>query len=86
VQVSLRRSGKTLTVPATQSILDAVQAAGIDAPAACRTGTCGTCAVKVLAGEPDHRDSVLSQAERERAGLMCICVSRAKTPELTLDL
>ncbi len=86
VQVSLRRSGKTLAVPATQSILDAVQAAGIDAPAACRTGTCGTCAVKVLAGEPDHRDSVLSQAERERAGLMCICVSRAKTPDLTLDL
>lgn len=86
VTVRLHRSGRTLEVPAGQSILDAVQAAGIDAPHACRTGTCGTCAVKVLAGDPDHRDSVLGKTEREQAGLMCICVSRAGSPALTLDL
>jgi ferredoxin-NADP reductase/predicted pyridoxine 5'-phosphate oxidase superfamily flavin-nucleotide-binding protein len=86
IRVTLRRSGKIVEVSPSQAILDAVQAAGVDAPAACRAGTCGTCAVKVLAGEPDHRDMTLSVAEREQAGLMCICVSRAKSPGLTLDL
>jgi ferredoxin len=86
IRITLRRSGKIVDVSKSQSILDAVQAAGVDAPAACRAGTCGTCAVKVLAGEPDHRDTNLAVAEREQARLMCICVSRAKSPELTLDL
>lgn len=86
VRITLQRSGKIIDVSPSQSILDAVQAAGIDAPASCRSGNCGTCTVKVLAGEPDHRDSALSVVERERAGLMCICVSRAKSAALTLDL
>lgn len=86
VRVILQRSSKVIEVSASQSILDAVQAAGVDAPAACRAGNCGTCATKVLAGEPDHRDSSLSVAEREQAGLMCICVSRGISPVLTLDL
>ena len=86
IQVTLRRSGKVIAVPATQSILDAVQAAGIDATASCRTGTCGTCAVKVVGGRADHRDTALTVAERDQAGLMCICVSRATTQSLELDL
>lgn len=86
VRVTLRRSGRVVDVSASQSILDAVQAAGIDAPSSCRAGSCGTCAVKVLAGEPEHRDSVLSAEERERAAMMCICVSRARSSSLTLDL
>ena len=86
VRVTLRRSGKTIDVSAGRSILDAVQAAGIDAPASCRSGTCGTCAVKVVAGQPDHRDTALTNEERTKAGLMCICVSRASSAELTLDL
>ncbi len=86
VRVTLRRSGKVIDVPAQQSILDAVQAAGVDTPAACRTGTCATCAVKVVSGAVDHRDAALTDLEREQAGLICICVSRASSPELTLDL
>ncbi|WP_291994069.1 2Fe-2S iron-sulfur cluster-binding protein [Candidatus Accumulibacter sp. ACC003] len=86
VQVVLRGSGRTLAVAAGQSILDAVQAAGIAAAAGCRSGNCGSCAVKVLAGTPDHRDSALSDRQRDSAGLMCICVSRAKSETLTLDL
>ena len=86
VTVVLRRSRRTIEVAAGQRILDAVHAAGVAAPSACRTGTCGTCATKVLEGIPEHRDSALSAAERERAGMMCICVSRACTPALTLDL
>ena len=86
VRVTLRRSGKVIDVSASESILDAVQAAGIDAPASCRAGNCGTCAVKVLEGEPNHRDSALTPAERKSAGMMCICVSRANSTALTLDL
>lgn len=86
LRVTLRSSGRTIDVAAGQSILDAVQAAGIDAPAGCRSGTCGTCAVKVLGGIPDHRDSALGDSEREQAGLICICVSRARSAELIVDL
>jgi ferredoxin-NADP reductase/predicted pyridoxine 5'-phosphate oxidase superfamily flavin-nucleotide-binding protein len=86
VEVVLGRSGKTIRVAPAQSILDALTQAGVPVPSGCRTGTCGTCATKVLAGTPDHRDTALSAAERERAGLMCVCVSRATTPALTLDL
>jgi hypothetical protein len=84
--VELKRSGRTVRVAADQSILDAVQAAGVDAPAACRTGTCGTCAVKVLDGQPEHRDSALTEEERASDRKMCICVSRAQGDRLTLDL
>ena len=84
--VECRRSGKTLSVRADRSILDVALAAGLDARYGCRAGTCGTCAVKVLAGEPDHRDDALSDAERDRAGLFCPCVSRAHGEHLVLDL
>ncbi|HEY0876854.1 MAG TPA: 2Fe-2S iron-sulfur cluster-binding protein [Zeimonas sp.] len=86
IAVELRRSGLRLAVPPEQTILEAAEAAGIVAPFACRTGTCGTCATKVLGGAPEHRDAALSDAERNIAGLMCICVSRAGTPHLVLDL
>ncbi len=84
--VSLARSGKHVEVPQGQTILDAIEAAGVTAASGCRNGSCGTCRVKVLGGEPDHRDMALSPDERALAGLMCICVSRARTPSLTLDL
>ena len=86
IRVTLRRSGKVIDVNMSETILDAVEAAGIDAPCACRAGNCGTCAVKVIEGVPDHRDAALSTTERDQAGMMCICVSRAKSTDLTLDL
>jgi ferredoxin-NADP reductase len=84
--VTLARSGKIVEVAADQSVLDAVQAAGVDAPASCRTGQCGMCAVKVTGGSPDHRDDVLSREQRDDEKLMCICVSRAMGENLRLDL
>ena len=86
VTVTLRRSARRIAVAADQTILDAVEAAGVAAPSGCRAGHCGTCQVKVLKGRPEHRDTALSDAERDAARLMCICVSRATSPELTLDL
>ncbi len=84
--VLLQRSGIRVAVAPEQTILEAVEAAGIAAPAGCRNGTCGTCRVKVLDGVPEHRDTALGPDERATAGLMCICVSRAHSAELTLDL
>jgi hypothetical protein len=86
IVVELRRSGRRIDVGAAQTILEAVEAAGIAVPSSCRNGTCATCATKVLDGTPEHRDAALTDAERDRAGLMCICVSRARTQSLALDL
>jgi vanillate O-demethylase ferredoxin subunit len=59
---------------------------GIDPLYDCQRGECGICQVAVLEGVPDHRDHILSDDERTSNKLMQICVSRAKTPRLVLDL
>jgi ferredoxin-NADP reductase len=82
----LARSHREIEVSATQSLLEAVEAAGVDAPYLCRGGACGQCVTRVIDGEPDHRDDVLSAEERAAGETMMICVSRAKTPRLVLDL
>ena len=86
IQLELRRSGKQVEVAADQSILDAMLDAGVDAAYSCRTGSCKTCAVKLLEGEPDHRDAALSKTEREQNQLFCPCVSRAQGDKLVLDI
>lgn len=86
IQLELRRSGKQLRVPADRTILDVMLEAGVNAPFGCNAGNCKTCSVRVLAGEPDHRDSALSVAERENQRLMCPCISRAKSDHLSLDI
>ncbi len=85
-EVVLQRSGITITVPPDKSILDMVYAAGLYALSSCREGVCGTCEAHVLEGVPDHRDSVLTPAEREANEVMMICISRSRTPRLVLDL
>ena len=86
LEVELARSGLVVTVPADRSILHVVREAGVDVPSACEEGLCGTCESRVLAGEPDHRDMLLSAAERAAGCSMMICVSRAKSARLVLDL
>jgi ferredoxin-NADP reductase len=86
IQVELRRSGKQIEVTGDQSILDAMLDAGIEATYSCRTGSCKTCALKLLEGEPDHRDAALSETEREQDQLFCPCVSRAQGDKLVIDI
>jgi len=86
ITVELFRSNTSIQVSSDQSILDAILEAGIDAPYSCSTGSCKTCAVKVVAGEPEHRDSVLTDYDREQSQLMCPCVSRAVGGTLILDI
>ena len=82
-RVRLARTNKVLEVPVTKTILEVLRDNGLEVPSSCETGTCGTCRTKMLAGEADHRDLVL--AEHERADTIMICVSRARSDEITLD-
>ncbi|MFI7634901.1 PDR/VanB family oxidoreductase [Nonomuraea sp. NPDC049400] len=85
-EVELAVTGRTLTVPPRQSILEVVEEAGVPILSSCREGTCGTCETTVLAGEVDHRDALLTPDERAANDTMFICVSRAACPKLVLDL
>lgn len=84
--VELARSGTFVEVDLETSVLDAVQQAGAVALTSCRQGTCGTCETAVLAGTPDHRDSILDDDQRAEGDRMFICVSRSCTDRLVLDL
>ncbi|MFD7032768.1 PDR/VanB family oxidoreductase [Streptomyces sp. NPDC059917] len=82
--VTLARSGRTAEVPADGTTLAAVLRELPNTPYSCEQGFCGTCKHGVLAGEVDHRDDLLTDAERETS--MLLCVSRARGGQLTLDL
>ncbi|MCR6489552.1 PDR/VanB family oxidoreductase [Amycolatopsis sp. OK19-0408] len=85
-EVELAGSGRVLPVPADRSILDVAEEAGLPVLSSCREGTCGTCETGVLGGTPDHRDSVLTEAEQRAGDVLMICVSRSCSPRLVLDL
>lgn len=76
-EVELKDSGLVVTVPADQTLLTALRAANIDVQSDCEEGLCGSCEVRVLAGDIDHRDVVLTRAEREANSKMMSCCSRA---------
>ncbi|MEV3861097.1 PDR/VanB family oxidoreductase [Streptomyces sp. NPDC050095] len=86
-EVECRASGLTLTVGPGTSVLEAAEQAGLDVAHSCRDGICGSCETRVLDGTPDHRDFLLSAAERAANASMMICVSRcASGSRLVLDL
>jgi vanillate O-demethylase ferredoxin subunit len=86
VEVVLKRSGRRLMVPADQTILQALIAAGEDPLFDCQRGECGVCVCGVVEGEPLHRDYYLTDREKAAGKSMCICVSRARGSRLVLDL
>lgn len=83
-RIQLGRGGPELDVPVGTTILEVLRAHGKRLPSSCESGTCGTCRTRLLDGEPDHRDRVLTDAERQSE--IMICVSRAKSPRLVLDV
>ena len=85
-EVVLNNSGKTFVIPPDKTILAVLIAAGEDPLHDCQRGDCGICQVNVIEGTPDHRDYILTDAEKAAGKVMQICVSRAKTPRLVLDL
>lgn len=85
-EVVCQRSGMTLAVGPDQTIFEVAEEAGLDVLGACMEGVCGTCEVEVIDGVPDHRDSVLSEAEQAAGDALMICVSRSCSERLVLDL
>lgn len=84
-EVEFARSGVSATVPAGTSILDVATDNGLFVLRSCSEGVCGTCETVVMEGEPEHRDSVLSEEDRQQ-GCFMPCVSRARSNRLVLDL
>ena len=82
--VTLAASGREIEVPADLTILEALRAAGEQTVSSCESGTCGTCKCRLVEGEADHRDLVLMDEEKD--DYIMICVSRAKSGNLVVDL
>ena len=80
------KDGREIEVAVDETIIDAVEAAGVVVNSSCREGVCGTCETRVRAGIPDHRDAVLSDEEHASNKIMTICVSRSLGDRLVLDL
>ncbi|KWF25067.1 PDR/VanB family oxidoreductase [Burkholderia pseudomultivorans] len=85
-EVELARTGRRIAIPAERSILDVLRDERIAIDSVCGAGICGTCAVTLLDGEAEHRDCLQTEAEKRANNLIYICVSRAKSSRLVLDL
>jgi cytochrome P450/ferredoxin-NADP reductase len=84
--VTLARTGTTLHVPADRRLIEVVRQARPDLTYDCEKGYCGACETRVLDGTPEHRDSLLTEAERVAGQSMMICVGRCRSDRLVLDL
>lgn len=84
--ISLARSCRDLVVPQGASVLKVLLDNGIEVDSSCQEGICGCCEVAVLEGEVDHRDAILTEAERAANKTMMVCCSGAKCSRLVLDL
>jgi ferredoxin len=85
-EVRLHRSGRTIPIPAGETILKTLVDAGVDVDFSCAMGGCGTCETRIVEGIPDHRDNYLSDEEKAQNDVIMICCSRSKSPVLVLDL
>jgi ferredoxin-NADP reductase len=87
-RVVISRIGRTIEVPANQTMLEALEAAGVDMMHDCRRGECGLCALDILDADArvDHRDVFFSEAEKARNAKLCTCVSRAVGGTVTVDI
>jgi ferredoxin-NADP reductase len=84
--VELRKSELEFAIPQGRTILQVLRDAGVDTPYSCESGVCGACEAKVISGDVDHRDNVLTETERKASKTMMICCSGSKSPRLVLDL
>jgi len=85
-EVEINSSGQVFVIPVGKTIIEVLEAEGVDVMFDCQRGDCGICQTDVISGTPDHRDLVLSDDERNSGKVMQICVSRAKTDRLVLDI
>ncbi|KMS71339.1 ferredoxin [Streptomyces viridochromogenes] len=79
-------TGEVYTVPPGKSIADVLEENGVPLDTSCREGICGTCVLRVIEGEPDHRDHCLSAKEKAAGDQIAACVSRSRSPRLVVEL
>lgn len=79
-------TGEVYTVPPGRSIAEVLEENGVPLETSCREGICGTCVLRVVEGEPDHRDHCLSAKEKAAGDQIAACVSRAKSARLVVEL
>jgi cytochrome P450/ferredoxin-NADP reductase len=84
--IVLARSGLRIDVSADETILEAMTKMGIEAPTACRNGVCGSCLTRIIEGRPDHRDMVLTGAEKSENDRIALCCSRSRSAVLVIDI
>lgn len=84
-EVEIASTGQTVTVASDQSVAEALQAAGIEVNLSCEQGICGSCAMKVVSGEPDHRDMIFSEDEHVEGAFFTPCCSRSHSRRLVLE-
>jgi vanillate O-demethylase ferredoxin subunit len=85
-QVKLASSGRVIHVAAGESVVKALDNAGVTLATSCEEGVCGTCLTRILSGEPDHRDVFLTDEERRANDQFLPCCSRSRSPMLVLDI
>ncbi|KQM83562.1 PDR/VanB family oxidoreductase [Agromyces sp. Leaf222] len=85
-EVEVAGSGRSIRVAPGVAVADALRSAGFDLLTSCSRGVCGTCETSIVAGVPDHRDSILDDAERADGTCFFPCVSRAKSDRLVISL
>ena len=84
--VELARSGQEFVIPEGQTILQVLLDAGIDIDYSCELGICGACEQRVISGEPEHRDAILTEEEQASNTKVMICCAGCKSERLVLDL
>jgi ferredoxin-NADP reductase len=84
VEITLQQSGQVITIDPKETLLDGLIAANVKIPFDCKRGECGMCVTEYVAGTPDHRDVYLSKDEKKHS--LCLCVSRAKSKSITLNI
>ena len=84
--VRIASTGKTYRIAKDETVVAALARHRIDIPTSCGQGVCGTCLTRVIDGDPDHRDSYQTDAERARNDQFTPCCSRARSPVLVLDI
>ncbi|MQT15579.1 PDR/VanB family oxidoreductase [Segnochrobactrum spirostomi] len=86
-RVKIPRLGKDIVVPQNQSLLEALEDAGVEMISDCRRGECGLCTLPILEtdGIVDHRDVFFSDRQKAAGGKICTCVSRVSGGEIVLD-
>jgi ferredoxin len=77
-------TGRSFEIPAGTTILEVLRDHGFDFDTSCEAGICGSCRTGYISGEPDHRDVILTA--QEHSEYLTVCVSRARSKELVLDL